>query len=201
MATIDQKERYRRQAALCYEIAKAMEGERADSMVRLGDAYSALAETPSKFRRGIFTPTEKYAEPECEKCGKKMKLTHSLPRTDIMPAMQAFRCDACGETMIWKGESSSSRKRSAGTDQPHRSETHYVAISFRQVEGKVFSPGQAIECNGADTAILRAELMMRDKMNAGSVAFSRQGSPDLGKVKDAVILKVFGKVPKGFDIA
>ena len=55
VAIIDQKERYRRQAALCYELAKTMDGERAESMVRLGDAYSDLAETPGTFREHIFT--------------------------------------------------------------------------------------------------------------------------------------------------
>ena len=43
MAIVDQKERYRRQAALCYEIAATMDGERAISMIRLGDTYAALA--------------------------------------------------------------------------------------------------------------------------------------------------------------
>jgi len=156
MATIDQRGRYRRQAMLCYEIAKAMDGERAESMVRLGDAYSALAGSPGKFRPGLFTPTEKYADPECKKCGKKMKLTHSLPRTEIMPDIQAFRCDACGETLIWKGESSSSGQLPAGAERPQPSGTHYVTISFRQMDGRGFAPGQAIECGDAETAILRA---------------------------------------------
>jgi hypothetical protein len=35
----------------------------------------------------------------CEKCGKKIRLTHSLPRTDILPAMHAFRCDNCGRAL------------------------------------------------------------------------------------------------------
>jgi hypothetical protein len=30
--------------------------------------------------------------------------------------------------------------------------------------------------------------------NAGAVAFSRQGSPDLGEFEDAVILKAFGEM-------
>jgi hypothetical protein len=46
MTTIDQKECYLQQAALCYEIAASATGERAASMVRLGDTYSALAEDP-----------------------------------------------------------------------------------------------------------------------------------------------------------
>jgi hypothetical protein len=155
-----------------------MAGEKAASMVRLGDTYSALADNPDKTRSGIFAPAEKYAEPECKKCAKKMKLTHSLPRTEIMPAMQAFRCDACGETLIWKGGVGSSGRKRAGR----------------------FAPGQAVECRDAHVAILRAELMARDKTNAGSVAFSRRENSDLGEFKAAVILKVFGSVPKDFDI-
>jgi hypothetical protein len=177
MATIDQRERYRRQAMLCYEIAKTMEGERTESMVRLGDAYSALAESPGKFRPDLFTPNEKYADPACKKCGQRMKLTQSLPRTEIMPAMQAFRCDACGETLIWKGERSSSGQLAAGAERLQPAGTHYAAISFRQVEGKGFAPGQAIECADAETAILCAELMTRRKANIGSGAFSRREAP------------------------
>ena len=46
MTTIDQKERYLQQAALCYEIAGTMSGEGAASMVRLAEIYAALAEDP-----------------------------------------------------------------------------------------------------------------------------------------------------------
>jgi predicted RNA-binding Zn-ribbon protein involved in translation (DUF1610 family) len=200
MATIDQKQRYRQHAALCYELAKSMAGEKAASMVRLGDTYSALADNPDKTRPGIFAPAEKYADPECKKCGKKMKLTHALPRTEIMPAMQAFRCDTCGETLIWKSEIGSSGRRRVGTHLSDQTETHYVAISFTQEEGGGFAPGQAVECRDAYVAILRAELMARDKTNAGSVAFSRRETSGLGEFEAAVILKVFGNVPTDFDI-
>jgi hypothetical protein len=44
MTTIVQKEWYLRQATRCYVIAASVTGERAASMVRLGDTYSALAE-------------------------------------------------------------------------------------------------------------------------------------------------------------
>jgi hypothetical protein len=37
MAIVDQKQRYRRQAALCYELAAKMFRARAASMIRLGD--------------------------------------------------------------------------------------------------------------------------------------------------------------------
>jgi hypothetical protein len=33
---------------------------------------------------------------------------------------------------------------------------------------------------------------------AGAVAFSREGSPELGEFEDAVILKAFGEVPGDF---
>ena len=37
MVTIDQKERYRQQAARCYELVATMSGERATWMVRLAE--------------------------------------------------------------------------------------------------------------------------------------------------------------------
>jgi hypothetical protein len=40
--------------------------------------------------------------------------------------------------------------------------------------------------------------MSHDKTNAGAVAFSRQGNPDVGEFDDAVILKIFGEVPEDF---
>jgi hypothetical protein len=52
MTTIDQKERYLQQAALCYEIAGTMSGEGAASMMRLAKIYAALADNPD----GIETP-------------------------------------------------------------------------------------------------------------------------------------------------
>jgi hypothetical protein len=43
--------------------------------------------------------------------------------------------------------------------------------------------------------------MSRSEMNAGAVAFSRSGSPELGDFDDAVVLKSFGDVPEDFDYA
>jgi hypothetical protein len=40
--------------------------------------------------------------------------------------------------------------------------------------------------------------MSNDQANAGALAFSRQGDPDVGEFEDAVILKTFGEVPKDF---
>jgi hypothetical protein len=41
-------------------------------------------------------------------------------------------------------------------------------------------------------------VMSRDATNVGAIAFSRQGSPDLGEFEDAVVLKAFGDVPDDF---
>jgi RNase P subunit RPR2 len=204
MAIVDQKERYRRQAALCYEIAATMTGERAISMARLGDTYAALATDPDRLLPNVFASRKKYVDPVCKKCGQKMQLTHSLPRTQIMPAMQAFRCDACKETLIWKGEVSSVRlaKQSLGAAFPLRDRwiTRYFVVSFRRVGGDLV-PGPAVECPDASLAIQRAELMTRDKEIAGSVAFSRRGNPDTEEYDTAVILKTFGDIPPDFDMA
>jgi hypothetical protein len=40
--------------------------------------------------------------------------------------------------------------------------------------------------------------MSCEKSNAGAVAFSRRGDPNLGEFGDAVILKTFGEVPDDF---
>jgi hypothetical protein len=61
-----------------------------------------------------------------------------------------------------------------------RSETHCGDI-IAQVDDGDFAPGQAVECSDAEAAILRAELMVRDRGNVGSAAFSRRGDPDRGE--------------------
>src|ERR1700730_17660405 len=104
MATIDQKERYRHQAGLCYEIAATMTGERAISMIRLGDTYGALATDPDRLLPNVFASQKKYVDPVCKKCGQEMRLTHSRPLDPTITAMYAFRCYACRESLIWKGE-------------------------------------------------------------------------------------------------
>jgi hypothetical protein len=78
---------------------------------------------------------------------------------------------------------------------------YYVALPFTPVEGGCVAPGQAVECPHAAAAIRRADAMSRDEANAGAVAFSRNGSPDLGEFEDAVILKTFGEVPDDFGCA
>jgi hypothetical protein len=74
---------------------------------------------------------------------------------------------------------------------------YYVALPFVRVDGGL-APGDAVECPHADAAIRRAEVLAGQEAHAGAVAFSRQGSPDLGEFEDAVILKIFGDVPDDF---
>lgn len=104
MAGIDQKGRYRQRAALCYDIAATISGDSATAMKRLGDTYANLAEDRNHPQIGIFVTTERNDRPQCVKCGREMRFTYSLPRTATLRAMQAFRCDGCNETMIWKGK-------------------------------------------------------------------------------------------------
>jgi hypothetical protein len=71
---------------------------------------------------------------------------------------------------------------------------YYVALPFVHVDGGL-APGEAVECPHAAAAIRRAQAMSGQEVNAGAVAFSRQGSAELGEFEDAVILKAFGDVP------
>jgi hypothetical protein len=77
--------------------------------------------------------------------------------------------------------------------------TYYVALPFVRLENGGLAPGQAVECPHAAAAIHRADAMSRSEMNAGAVAFSRSGSPELGEFDEAVVLKSFGDVPEDFD--
>jgi hypothetical protein len=72
--------------------------------------------------------------------------------------------------------------------------TYYVALPFQPVEGGL-APGLAVECPHEYGAIRRALAMSCDKANAGAVAFSRRGDPNVGEFEEAVILKTFGEVP------
>jgi len=75
---------------------------------------------------------------------------------------------------------------------------YYVALPFTHIEGGSLAPGQAVECPHGNAAIRRAQAMSTDKTNAGAIAFSRHGDPEVGEFDDAVILKTFGDVPEDF---
>ena len=72
---------------------------------------------------------------------------------------------------------------------------YYVAMPFTPADEGGLAPGQAVECQNPGVAIRRAEWMARQEGNAGAVAFSRIGDPNVGEFEDAVILKAFGDVP------
>jgi hypothetical protein len=74
----------------------------------------------------------------------------------------------------------------------------YVAMPFTPADGGGLAPGQAVECFSQSSAIRRAEAMSHHEANAGAVAFSRRGDPNLGEFEDAVIIKSFGAVPEDF---
>jgi hypothetical protein len=74
---------------------------------------------------------------------------------------------------------------------------YYVALPFVRVDGGL-APGEGVECPYEAAAIRRAHAMSRNDANAGAVAFSRQGSPELGEFEEAVILKTFGEVSDDF---
>jgi hypothetical protein len=76
--------------------------------------------------------------------------------------------------------------------------TYYVALPFVRLENGSLAPGQAVECPHSSAAIRRADAMSRSDINAGAVAFSRSGTPELGDFEDAVVLKSFGDVPDDF---
>jgi Tetratricopeptide repeat len=99
MAKINQSDRYRQRAALCYEIAATMPGDKAASMMRLGDTYTGLAEDFDKPRAGGSVATERNERPKCVKCGKEMGHTYALPPTDTPGPKQALRCDSCKEAV------------------------------------------------------------------------------------------------------
>jgi hypothetical protein len=75
---------------------------------------------------------------------------------------------------------------------------YFVALPFSRIEGGGLAPGQAVECPSGAAAIRRAEALSANQGNAGAVAFSRSGDPNLGEFEDAVILKTFGEVPDDF---
>jgi hypothetical protein len=61
------------------------------------------------------------------------------------------------------------------------------------------APDEAQEMPIEGAAIRQAESMSRDPANAGRLAFTRSGDPNLGNFGDDTILKPFGEVPANLD--
>jgi hypothetical protein len=85
-----------------------------------------------------------------------------------------------------------------GVQEAEATMIFYVAMPFTPADGGGLAPGQAVECFSQSSAIRRAEAMSHHEANAGAVAFSRRGDPNLGEFEDAVIIKSFGEVPEDF---
>jgi hypothetical protein len=77
---------------------------------------------------------------------------------------------------------------------------YFVALPFVRIDGGL-APGEAVECPHAAAAIRRAEVLAAKPANAGAVAFTREGNPDLGEFDDAAILRTFGDVPDDLRVA
>jgi hypothetical protein len=82
--------------------------------------------------------------------------------------------------------------------------SYLAALPFISVDGGL-APGQVVECPGGAAAIRRAQAMSSNNINAGAVAInagavacSRSGDPNLGELEDPAILKAFGLVPEDF---
>jgi hypothetical protein len=76
--------------------------------------------------------------------------------------------------------------------------TYYVALPFVKSEDGS-AAGEAKECQSSSEAIRKAEVMSRDPLNVGALAFARTGDPSQGNFADAKILKTFGIVPDNLD--
>lgn len=79
------------------------------------------------------------------------------------------------------------------------SATYYVALPFLKTEDAI-ATGQAQEMPSASAAVRRAELMSRDPLNAGALAFRRSGNPNLGDFGEPTILGTFGEVPSSRNV-
>ena len=200
MAAIDQKARYRRQSALCYDIAATMASGRAASVLHLGDAYAALALNPDGLPRNVTAEPERQIQVLCRRCSARMQLAHSQFRTNL-PDILAFWCEWCGYALIWQGETGRPEGQSSvGPTVESAWITRYIAVSFRR--GKVdFTPGRIVELPDAELAIRRAELMIRERDVTGSVAFSRRWNPGSGEFDAGLLLEIFGEISQSLDIA
>lgn len=71
--------------------------------------------------------------------------------------------------------------------------TYYVSLAFaRDEEGELVAL-DPVEAQSSNAAISKARALAAN--NAGAMAFSRNGSPDVGDFEDAKVLWQTGDVP------
>lgn len=75
--------------------------------------------------------------------------------------------------------------------------TYYVALGFRRDEEGELVALEPTETQTSSAAVSRARALAAKE--AGAIAFSRTGDPDVGEFADAVVLFREGEVPN--DIA
>jgi hypothetical protein len=71
--------------------------------------------------------------------------------------------------------------------------TYYVALGFRRYEEGELVALEPVEARTSSAAISRARSFAAKE--AGAVAFSRTGDPDVGEFADAIVLYSEGEVP------
>ncbi len=71
--------------------------------------------------------------------------------------------------------------------------TYYVAMGFRRDEEGELTALDPVESQTHSAAVARARSLAQT--NAGAIAFSRTGDPDVGEFADAVVLWQGGEVP------
>jgi hypothetical protein len=71
--------------------------------------------------------------------------------------------------------------------------TYYVAMGFRRDEEGELVALDPVEAQSSVSAVSRARLLAGKE--AGAIAFSRTGDPDIGEFADAVVLWQGGEVP------
>ena len=71
--------------------------------------------------------------------------------------------------------------------------TYYVAMAFRRDEEGELVALEAVESRSSSSAVSRARSLAAKE--AGAVAFSRTGDPDIGEFAEAVVLYREGEVP------
>jgi hypothetical protein len=71
--------------------------------------------------------------------------------------------------------------------------TYYVAMAFRRDEEGELVALEPVEARSSSAAVSRARSLAATE--AGAVAFSRTGDPDIGEFAEAVVLYRQGEVP------
>jgi hypothetical protein len=72
--------------------------------------------------------------------------------------------------------------------------TYYVALGFRRGEDGELVALDPVEARTSTAAVSRARSFAASE--AGAIAFSRTGDPDIGEFADAVVLFKAGEVPE-----